>query len=132
MKPANYPLTIYGGTTFDKSCLLFTYKVSGVPVDITGFTVRAICRSHNGTAAFEWSTETGTLVTDPVAGQIWPDVSAEQTQALETFAGPVARHDNGFAVHTLGVYTLETVSPSGRVVRLLQGAVYIAKGLRNG
>lgn len=132
MKPGNYPLTIYGGTSLDKSALTFTYKSGGVVVDLTGLDVRAVGLSQSGEVVFNWSTENGTLAKDPLLGQIWPVVGVAETAQIATKAGSISRYENGIAVHALGTWALEVVNPvTGRTVRLLQGLVTVTKGFQS-
>lgn len=128
MKPTNFPLTIYGGVTLDQTALAFTYKVDNTPLDLTNVSIVASCKRPSGESVFTWSTENGAIKTDPLAGAFWPDISAEETRALEQYAQQVLRSDAGMPIYLLGVWVLDMHFPDSRVVRLLQGSVGIMKG----
>ncbi len=108
-----YNFTIEQGATFSKT---FTYKdAAGVPVNITGFSVRMMARREYGDATPLISLSTtlgGITITEGAAGQFRLDISATGTAALD---------------FTQARYDLEIVDLAGRVIRLLQGTITLSK-----
>lgn len=127
MIPATYPFTIYCGTTLDADALNFTYKVDGVPVDLTGCSVQMSCRNSRGELLFDWSTTNGKLVLDGANGRITGNITAVETSELNLLHLPVYSIENEMPVYMLGLWCLEITTVSGRVDRLLHGPAYVSK-----
>jgi hypothetical protein len=97
------------GSTFSTT---FTYKISGTPVNLTGYTARMQGRqSHTAdTAIISLTTENGKISLGGTAGTISLSLSAVETAAIEQFNL---------------VYDLEIVSGGGAVYRLLEGIIVL-------
>lgn len=126
MTPGIYDLTIYCGSSLDADDLSIDWLIDDVPVDLTGWAARACGRLPSGGVVFEWSTEGGTLVIDPTTHEVSPSVAAEQTSAMWRQGLPVAFAGPGKPLHSAGTWDLELVSPSGKVHRLLHGALRLS------
>ena len=107
-----YKLVIKQGATFRKT---FVYKAgttvaNAVPVDLTGWTARSQMRPTYASATVwaEWTTANGglTLQAEGNLGQIDMFSDAQLTQNM-----PAAS----------GVWDLELVSPTGEVLRIIEG-----------
>lgn len=101
-------LVIQQGATFNP---VWTWKIDGTAVNLTGYTARLTVRdTYGGTALVTLTSGAGTIVLGGAAGTIQPVMSATVTGALSAPA--------------TGVYDLELVS--GSVVRrLLEGRVSV-------
>lgn len=108
--PGKVNLAIYQGATYDKT---FTWIVSDVPVNLTGYTARMKVRPtvSSSTVYLDLTTANGKIVLGGSAGTVQLLLSATETAAL-TF--------------TTGVYDLELVSGS-TVTRLIEGNVTVSK-----
>lgn len=105
-------LYIEQGATYDQP---FVWKDgNGNPVNITGYTARMqIRKSVSATSVIiELTTENGRITLGGAAGTIDLLIDADDTAALEQFAG---------------VYDLELESNTGFVTRLLEGQVTVSK-----
>ena len=113
MSATTYDILIEQGATFSQ---LVTYKESGVPVSLVGYTARMQVRStlESATTVVELTTANGRIALGGSAGTITLTISATDTAALT--AGR-------------GVYDLELVSGSGIVTRLLQGVCTISRNV---
>lgn len=127
MKPANYTLVIYAGTTLDSAALNFTYKVGTTAVDLTGASVRAMGRNPRGEVLFDWSTANGKLSLDAPNGVIGFNVTAAETSALGSVPGPLHGYEAGAALYVVGNWALEITAADGRVSRLMQGSVQVSR-----
>ena len=106
--PAKYDIEIFQGSYLKRT---FLYKVSGVPLDLTGYTARAQIRSSPSTTMIKQFTVT---IPVPTSGQIVLELLATETAAL-TFVS--AKWD------------LELVPPTGEAYasRILMGDVFCSK-----
>jgi hypothetical protein len=125
VKPAYYPLTIYAGTTLDAAALNFTYKVGGIPVDLSGATIQASGRDAKGNLLFDWSTTNGKLTLDGPAGVIAFNLSAEDTAMFNTLKMRIHGMENNMPIYALGSWSMEVVT--NRVERLMQGPVFVSR-----
>lgn len=105
MNPGRYNLAVYQGTTFD---LKPVWKIGGVPVDLTNYTVNMQVRYASDTVVIvELSTSNGNASIDAAYGRINLHLSATQTAAL-----PVGTYQ----------YDLNlTNNTDGTVYKILQG-----------
>jgi hypothetical protein len=111
---AQYTLTIEQGATLRRS---FVYKTGpsvaeATPVDLTNYTARSQVRPtfSSSTLWAEWTTEDGGLTLHGATGKIDMYSSAELTENM-----PAAT----------GVWDIELVSPTGDVIRMLEGPAVI-------
>ena len=123
MRPANFDLTIYCGTTLDAEVLRFTYKVGGVPVDLTGFVGRCSAKGQKGWV-FNTSTENGQLTLGGASGQITLNFTAAETSAMWKPGLTPANREG--TLYFAGTWDLEIESADGRVQRLLEGRVLLS------
>lgn len=112
MKPGKVNLTIYKGTTFVKS---FQWKTGDplTPVDLTGFKIRAQFRSKQSSPdVLEEFTSTNSkiVITSLLEGKFMMTLDAATTSLIE---------------YKSAVYDLEVEDASGKVIRLIEGAVTI-------
>lgn len=126
MTPGVYDLTIYCGASIDADDLSVGWLINDVVVDLTGWQARACGRLPSGDVVFDWSTLSGTLVIDAVTHEVAPVVSAEQTSAMWRAGLPIAFGGPGKPIHSAGTWDLELVAPSGKVHRLLHGALRLS------
>jgi hypothetical protein len=108
--PTDYALTIYAGTTFE---LHLAWKdAAGAAIDLTGYSARMQMRKKQSAAdtVFSLASPAAGIVLGGAAGTIDVVLGAAQTGSLSARSG---------------VYDLELVSASGKVTRLLQGAVTV-------
>ena len=113
MKPASISLTIYQGSTFERS---FQWKTSSppVPVDLTGYKARMQIRENIKSADFiiEMTTENGgIIITNPVEGRIKLYISSDDTTRMNFKSA---------------IYDLELIRPDNSVVRLFGGSVSLS------
>ena len=104
MAAGEYDLLIEQGATFRRQ---LTLKAAGVPVDLTGYTVRAQIRAK-ATSPDVLHDLTPGLVVTPLLGQVILYISDEDT-ALFTWK--------------TGAWDLEIEEPGGDVIRVLKGKV---------
>lgn len=111
---AVYTLTIEQGATLRRS---FVYKTgttvaSAVPFDLTGYSARSQVRPTytSSTVWAEWTTQNGGLTLFGATGKIDLFSSANLTTNM-----PAAT----------GVWDIELVSPTGEVIRMLEGPAII-------
>jgi hypothetical protein len=111
IQPGNYDLTIYQGASFSQS---FTWKDhTGTLVNLTGYSARLMARASLEAAAFITLTNAnGGIVLGGNTGVITLLLSDEQTALIS---------------QTFGIYDLELETPSGQVIRLLEGKVNMSK-----
>lgn len=128
MRPSLYPLTVYCGTTLDAAALSFVYKQGGVVVDLTGFTAAAQGRTRTGGLVFDWTTANSHIVIDGPTGTISFDVSAAESSALTAHTKGVkpTAQSSGLVTYDVGTWALELTSPTGRVVRLVEGPLALS------
>jgi len=121
-KPLQLTISLYQGQTFN-DVLALSDDVSGLPVDLTGYTARMQARFDitDTTPVFTWSTATGEIVIDGPNGTITFAVTPTATAALPT--------NNDI---TVLVYDLVLSSGAGYVERTVQGAVVIYPGVTRG
>jgi len=134
MRPSNYPLTIYCGTTLDADALSFVYKQGGVIVNLTDYTASAQARTANGDLIFDWSTANGHMAIDGPAGSTNFVVTAAETSALATHikSGKPSSLTSGLATYEVGAWALELTSPTGRVIRLVEGVLTLSPEIVRG
>lgn len=111
MTPAKYDMVVYQGATL---YLPMQYVSGGVPVDITGCSIRATGRERYdaGAVAFDLTVGQGITVNEATAGKFTLSLTLDQTDAI-TFA--------------LGVWDLEITFPEGEVIRVVQGFLTYSK-----
>jgi hypothetical protein len=126
MKPAVYDLTIYCGTTVDAGTLTFTYKVSGVAVNLTGYSARSQARDADDGLIFDLTSLNGGITLGGAAGTISLNLDAQATSALWTGEGSLDSAANGAALYDRGVWDLELIAANGRVQRLIQGRLLLS------
>lgn len=119
MSSAIAPFRLYQGETLDASTKSWTWKINGVPVDLTGYFVEFEVRRSGATALSiaKWNTTNGKLTVGGSSGIISPNLAAAET-ALLWENGLVKVDADGYL---LGSYSLEVTSPLGRVQRLAVG-----------
>lgn len=108
MPAATKHILIEMGATFRLSAI-WKDKITGQPIDLTGYTARMHVRSTLLAAdpIIELNTANGRIALGGTAGTIDLHITAADTQSLPASDGCV--------------YDLELVSPTGDVVRLLKG-----------
>lgn len=107
-----YDISIKQGATFR---LAVTYKIDGVPVDMTGFSARMQLRPAYDSKLLVTnltSAVSGGLTIDDEDGRVNILIPAEKTANITTLEG---------------VYDLEVVNPSGEVIRLLSGKFTLSR-----
>lgn len=106
-----YDIIIEQGATFT---LPLTWNTNGVPVNLTGYTARMMCRESfdSETPFLTLTTENGGIALGGALGTIDILATAAQTAALTKL---------------VGVYDLELVAPGGQVYRKLQGSVTVSR-----
>lgn len=111
-----YDFEIRQGGTFTRTITWTDNSTPGVPIDITGYTIRSQIRQTLTDTSFLLEMSTGVdariAITDAVNGVFTITVSATDTAAL----------DFGTAI-----YDLEMVSPGGVVTPLLEGVVTLVR-----
>src|SRR5258705_11989521 len=115
----NYTLVVNCGESLDT---VFTWKIGGVPVDLTGYTAYAYARKTElpeGPFLFSWSTVGAQIAVDNI-GHITFNVNAAATNSL-WYAGPKVDEVGGRARYLGGYWDLVLTSPSVHSNRLLQG-----------
>ena len=115
MKPAQLNITIYQGSTFQKSFQWSTGEPSA-PVNLTGCKVRMQIREKYTSEQFilELTTDNGRItITDPLLGKFAAEISAADTSELRFKAA---------------VYDLEIEFPGtpSKVKRIIQGSVALS------
>jgi hypothetical protein len=104
MQPSKFRITCPQGTTFQR---LIVIKFDRYVANLTGYSARMQVRTtHSGPLVLEPAVE----VSDPRGGEVSISITAEQSAALK--AGTY-------------VYDLELESPSGEVMRLIEGRFII-------
>lgn len=128
MRPSNYPLTLYCGTTLDAAALSFVYKQGGAVVDLTNFTAVAQARTASGSLIFDWSSANAHIVIDGLTGTVSFAVTAEETSALAAHikANKPSTFVAGLPTYEVGVWALELTSAAGRVIRLVEGVLSLS------
>lgn len=108
MTAGTHNITIEVGATFE---LTAVYKLNGVVQDITGWDARMQVRKRQKslTALLDWSVVGGHISVDGSNGAV--TVYVDAVEAGNT------------SLPLYGVYDLEIESPTGKVVRVLQGDV---------
>lgn len=118
MPAAKYDFEIEQGASF---ALAFVYKdSSGGPVNLTGYTARMQIRASVSASGvlLDLNTDNGRLVLSHAAGRVAIELDPATTAAF---------------AWRKGVYDLELVSPSGGVVRLVEGQITVSREVtRNG
>lgn len=110
MTPAAHDITIYQGATLRMPLRWLSGPAGAVvPVDLTGYTVRAQLRRRASSP--EILATFTCVITDAADGRFELSLSAVTTAAIAARAG---------------VYDVELVSPGGDVYRFLEGAVSIS------
>jgi len=119
MSSAIADFRVYQGETLDSSAKSWCWKIGGVPVDLTGYTVELEVRRSGATALTlaKWTNTNGKLTLGGSSGIIAPNLAATET-ALLWEPGLVKVDTDGYL---LGSYSLEVTSPIGRVQRLAVG-----------
>jgi len=115
MKPAQLNVTIYQGANWRLPIAWATgTKQSSVPVNMTGYTLRAQGRQNHDSedTIFDLTLDDGIDWVDQATGKFALVLTAEQTSELTT---------------ALGVYDVEAVSPGGQVFRLVEGQVKLSR-----
>ncbi len=109
MSTATYDFEIEQGTTLYKQ---FTWKATGSPVDLTGYTARMQVRPSvtSSTVLLELTTTNGGIVLGGALGTITLSATAVQTAALPRG----------------GVYDIELVNGSV-VTRFIRGTITLSK-----
>jgi hypothetical protein len=115
MKPATLNITIYQGSTYQKSFQWSTGEPSA-PVNLTGCKIRMQIREKYSSpdVILELNTDNGRIViTDPVLGKFAAEISAADTTELRFKAA---------------VYDLEVEFPGTppKVKRIIQGSVALS------
>jgi hypothetical protein len=111
MGAATLNIIIEQGATFD---LTATWTDGGSPVVLTGVVARMMIRKRHSSEEVLLSVDSdqiGGITIDEVSGVVTVEISATLTAALPG--------------RLRGVYDLELLFPSGRVVRLLKGRVRV-------
>jgi hypothetical protein len=111
MGAATLNIIIEQGATFE---LTATWTDGGNPVDLTGVIARMMIRKRHSSEEVLLSIDSDTIggiTIDALTGVVDVEVSATLTAALPG--------------RLRGVYDLELLFPSGRVVRLLKGRVRV-------
>ena len=111
----NYDIVIDQGSVF--SLVVVLKDDDGVPLDLTGYTmrgqIRASCASATTIIAFTCTN------TDPMLGQFTCSLTTAQTTALATTGAT-------FDEYTEYVYDVEIVSASSVATRVLNGHAYLS------
>lgn len=104
VNPGRYNIAVVSGTTFQLSP---TWKIDGLPVDLTGYAVDMQVRDISNVLITELSTTNGRATINGPTGTITLTLTAAQTSAI-----------------TPGDYTyaINLISPSLTVYQILQGA----------
>ncbi|WP_371784687.1 hypothetical protein [Streptosporangium subroseum] len=111
----NYRLKIDQGTTIERP---LRWTRDGLPVDLTGATARMEIRDKaGGTLIHRLDTENGGITLGGVTGTILLIIAAEVSSAWTARAA---------------VYDLEVVEATGKVSRLIEGAVTISAEVTTG
>jgi len=109
MVAGKFDIQIEKGETYNR---VFTYKVSGVAVDISSYTARVTLReSHGGTEILSLTTENNRITVNS-SGEITLILSAAETEAI---------------TQVTGVYDMELLPPANTVIKLLKGTVTFYK-----
>ena len=111
MTPANLDITIYQGATWR---LPMQWVVNNVPVDLTGYTLRAQAKltfnSNDQRTLFDLTA----VITDAVNGMFEISLTSEETAAFDFIRGS---------------WELEAVQPNADILRILQGYVSLSRGV---
>lgn len=109
MQPGSLDFLMPKGSTFSRT---LTWKVSGSPVNLTGYTARMMARtSHiSETIVLDMTTSNGKISLGGTAGTITLNLSATETAAITA---------------TSLSYDLELVSAGGVVTRLVEGQIVL-------
>lgn len=127
MTPGKYDLTIYCGSTWNEDSVKFVYKIEGQPVNLTGYTARAVGTSQwDGRPYFDISSSDGSLILGGAAGSIAPSLSALQTSAMWRQNIPTSPASDGTLVGKAGTWSLEITSSSGVTTRILEGTLLLS------
>lgn len=124
----NYTLVVNCGESIDT---VFTWKINGTPVDLTGYTACACARKTElpmGEVLFSWDTASSQIAVNSV-GQITFAVPSSATSAIWHTAPKIDEVD-GRARYLGGYWDLLLTSPTGRTKRLLQGKVVLVPGMQ--
>jgi len=106
--PTNYNIELFQGSFFRRTLV---YKVSGIPLDLTGYTVRAQIRSTPQSTLIKAFT---TTIPNPTNGNIVMELLATETAELNFVSAK---------------YDVELIPPTGEeyASRILQGDVLLSK-----
>jgi hypothetical protein len=129
VRPGAFDLVIHCGTTVDAATHLFTYKVGGTPVDLSGFRARSQARyqvAGRESIVFDLTTENGGVLLNAAQGQFALLMSADVTASLWRTGLPAVREFSNRMLHDSGMWDFELVSADGRVTRLLQGRLLLS------
>lgn len=128
MSAIKYDLIIYCGETLDSTVLELTWKLDGVPVDLTGYTARAQGRrlpTPDSDLLFDWSTDNGKLAALGSDGVFFsPNVSASETGGLWAAGLAPAEVINGRQSYLAGAWDVE-ITGGGKVKRMVQGRLLV-------
>lgn len=130
-QPADTPLYIYCGATFNGDVETWTWKIDDAAVNLTGYSARLKVRADFAsatTARLSLTSAGGGLVLGGSAGTIAPAMTDAETAALWTDYGASLSQDGvrqGRPAYLLGFWDLELISGGGIVKRLLQGKCYL-------
>lgn len=113
--PQNISLTIYQGSTFQKSWSIVETGTDE-PIDLSGYTARMQIREKlkSETVILELTTENGRITIDV----------GEETTTLTLYVDP---ETTAAITVARGVYDLEIIDTNYDVYRLMQGAVTVSK-----
>lgn len=108
MTAGTHDITIEIGATFELTAI---YQINDVAQDITGWDARMQVRKRqkSTTAILDWDVVGGQISVDGSNGKVIISVDAVEAGNTD--------------IPLYGVYDLEIESPTGKVVRLLQGDV---------
>mgnify|MGYP004565311883 CR=1 FL=1 len=117
--PAKHQFTIYKGTTFN-CAIVYKYKSSGTPVDLTGYEIEGtmfLINTEEGKEPVEYDLHP-VIVNDPDdPGKINITLSPEETEAIEIGTGCSALYH----------YHINIITDTGFKYRFLMGKIKVCK-----
>ncbi len=111
MSASVLPLDIEQGATYEKK--LTWQDANENPIDITGYDARLQVRSEkeSDVVLLELNVSNGGIILGDAAGTIELFISSSDTEAL---------------TWTQGVYDLELITDTGKVIRFIEGAICVS------
>jgi hypothetical protein len=123
---AAYDIQLEQGETFSP---VWTWNWPGAgPFNFTGYSAHMQIRStfYAGATLVDLHSNTGGIILGGVLGTMQPIITASASAALLSGQVPLSQILNGRSVYQLGVYDVKITDPSGSVLTLMGGNVWIA------